>query len=318
MQTVDFEIDPLPPYRLDLTAWALKRRADNTWDRWEADTRSYHRLLVVEGRPLDVAVTQYGTTDAPNLRVTVAGGPHCADSSAQAVEDSVRPVVSGLLGTEIDITDFYGMAENDTTLRPLATRLRGLKPPRYQTLFEALTNAITCQQITLTAGIRILARLADRCGAALDDARSFPQSAQVAKLSDEELRRIGYSRQKSRAMMELSALSEQGGLEREHISNLSDEEAVARLRKLYGVGRWTAEYALLRGDGRLRIFPGDDVGVRRRLEQWLGLQEKLDYDGVQLALEPWHPYVGLVYLHLLTDSLVESGQVDRQFMAKAG
>ena len=117
--------------------------------------------------------------------------------------------------------------------------------------------------------------------------------------------------------MELSALSEQGGLERGRLSNLSDEEAVARLRELYGVGRWSAEYALLRGDGRLRIFPGDDVGVRRRLEQWLGLQDKLDYEGVQQVLQAWHPYIGLVYLHLLTDSLVESGQVDRQFMAKA-
>ena len=158
---------------------------------------------------------------------------------------------------------------------PLAERLRGLRPPRYQSLFEALTNAITCQQITLTAGIRILARLADRCGVALGDARSFPQPAQVACLSDEEFRGIGYSRQKARAMIELSALAQQDRLDGDHVSNLPDEEAVARLRELYGVGRWTAEYALLRGDGRLQIFPGDDVGVRRRLEQWLGLKNSL-------------------------------------------
>ena len=317
MQTVEFEITPLPPYRLDLTAWALKRRIGNTWDRWDADTRTYRRLVIVEGRALDVAATQYGSTETPILRIVVACSSHSANLSAQAIENAVRPIVFRLLGTELDLTRFYDLAETDAALGPLAERLRGLRPPRYQSLFEALTNAITCQQITLTAGIRILARLADRCGVSLGDARSFPQSEQVACLSDEELRGIGYSRQKARAMIELSALAQQECLDGQHVSNLPDEEAVARLRELYGVGRWTAEYALLRGDGRLQIFPGDDVGVRRRLEQWLGLQNKLDYGGVQQALEKWDPYGGLVYLHLLTDSLVESGQVDRQFTEKS-
>ena len=317
MQTVEFEISPHPPYRLDLTTWALKRRIDNTWDRWDADTRTYRRLLVIEGRALDVAATQYGSTDTPILRIRVTCSPNSGELSAQAIESSVRPIISRLLGTEIDIAGFYELAEKDAALGQLAERLRGLKPPRYQTLFEALANAITCQQITLTAGIRILARLADRCGVALGDARSFPQPARVACLSDEELREIGYSRQKARAMIELSALAQQDCMGGKNVSNLPDEEAVASLRELYGVGRWTAEYALLRGDGRLQIFPGDDVGVRRRLEQWLGLQDKLDYGGVQQALEKWHPYGGLVYLHLLTDSLVESGQVDRQFTEQA-
>jgi DNA-3-methyladenine glycosylase II len=78
---------------------------------------------------------------------------------------------------------------------------------------------------------------------------------------------------------------------------------MARLCALRGVGRWAAEYALLRGLGRLHVFPGDDIGARNNLQRWLGLLEPLDYDGVQRALAKWEPFQGLVYLHLLLRGL---------------
>jgi DNA-3-methyladenine glycosylase II len=75
------------------------------------------------------------------------------------------------------------------------------------------------------------------------------------------------------------------------------------LRELRGVGRWTAEYVLLRGLGRLHVFPGDDIGARKNLQRWLGLLEPLDYDGVRRALAQWAPFQGMVYLHLLLTTL---------------
>jgi DNA-3-methyladenine glycosylase II len=83
---------------------------------------------------------------------------------------------------------------------------------------------------------------------------------------------------------------------------------VARLCALRGVGRWTAEYVLLRGLGRLHVFPGDDVGARNKLQRWLGLLEPLDYDGVQRTLAKWQPFQGLVYLHLLLKALQLEGE----------
>ena len=73
-------------------------------------------------------------------------------------------------------------------------------------------------------------------------------------------------------------------LDADELEHQDDAAAVARLRELRGVGRWTAEYVLLRGLGRLHVFPGDDVGARNNLQRWLGLLEPLDYDGVQRAL----------------------------------
>ena len=309
MRRIEFDFTPHAPYRLDLTAWALKRRTDNTWDRWDAASQTYSRLLVIDGAPVDISVTQTGPIDAPSLRVIATTTVASDDASDEEIQDSVTPSVRGLLGVDIDLSDFHRLAAADAVLAPLASKLLGLQPPRYISLFEALTNAVTCQQITLTAGLRILGRLADACGARLGDAISFPLPENVTELSAEDLIGLGYSRQKARAMVELSALTVQGELDRSVIAELTNEDAVERLRQLFGVGRWSAEYALLRGDGRLGIFPGDDVGVRKYLEQWLGLERRLDYAGVSRVLETWQPFGGMIYLHLLTASLVDSGHV---------
>jgi len=311
MRRVEFDITPLPPYRLDLTAWALKRREDNTWDRWDSGTGTYSRLLVHAGEPIDVSVSQTGPANTPLLRVSAAMNSDSTEMTDDAIRGAVEPVLRGLLGTDVDLSQFHRMSSTDSTLSLLAIKLTGLKPPRYSSLFEALTNAITCQQITLTAGLRILGRLAHMCGARMADVVSFPLPEKVAQLSAQDLIDLGYSHQKARAMSELSALAVDGHLERSIIANLSDDEAVERLRQLFGVGRWSAEYALLRGDSRLNIFPGDDVGVRKHLEQWLNLDRRLNYDDVSHILETWRPFGGMIYLHLLTASLVDSGRVKR-------
>ena len=82
-----------------------------------------------------------------------------------------------------------------------------------------------------------------------------------------------------------------------------------RLRGLRGVGRWTAEYVLLRGLGRTTIFPGDDVGARNNLQRWLQLAGPLDYEGVQRTLARWQRFGGLIYFHLLLDRLEEAGHL---------
>jgi DNA-3-methyladenine glycosylase II len=86
---------------------------------------------------------------------------------------------------------------------------------------------------------------------------------------------------------------------------------VERLAALRGVGRWTAEYVLLRGLGRIDVFPGDDVGARNNLERWLHLKKKLDYARVQQVLKRWRGYGGMIFLHLLLKSLDEAGEIDR-------
>lgn len=137
--------------------------------------------------------------------------------------------------------------------------------------------------------------------------RGLPQSLQVVAI---RLRELGFSRQKGRAILELAAAVVEGKVDLEALAALPDQAALARLRDLRGVGRWTAEYVLLRSLGRLHVFPGDDVGARNNLQAWLRLPRPLNYDAVSRTLNRWQRYGGLIYFHLLLGRLAEAGCVE--------
>ena len=150
-----FELGAVAPFRLDLTVWALRRRPGNSVDRW--DGRTYARTLPIAGAVAEVDVVQVGTDDVPRLRVTVtADGSIARDQVHAETADMLRHT----LGLEVDLGDFYRRAARDPNLQGLSERFRGLKPPRFPSLFECLANAIACQQLTVTVGIELLNRLA--------------------------------------------------------------------------------------------------------------------------------------------------------------
>jgi DNA-3-methyladenine glycosylase II len=90
---------------------------------------------------------------------------------------------------------------------------------------------------------------------------------------------------------------------------MSDIEAVRYLSAIRGIGRWSAEYVLLRGLGRLCIFPGDDVGALKNLRDFMGLAERPDYKTMEEITSRWQPFAGLVYFHFLLDKLMAKGHL---------
>ncbi len=296
-----FTLRPAAPFRLDLTVWALRRRPANTVDCW--DGAAYRRVLFAGGAPIDVVVHQSGPPEAPSLEVDAVG---IVGRSAQA---AVAATVEGMLGLGMDLAGFYTMAETDALLGPLAGRFRGMHPPRLASLFEALVNAVSCQQLSLSVGIVLLNRLTATYGRPGADGavRAFPQPDDLAGATPEELRKLGYSHRKGEVLVNLARRVGGGTLRLDDLAHLDDATAISRLCELDGIGRWSAEYVLLRGLGRLQVFPGDDVGARNKLSRWLSQPEPLDYRGVAGVVERWQPYAGLVYLHLLLDSLAVAG-----------
>ncbi len=201
------------------------------------------------------------------------------------------------------------MAKRDKKLKPLAERFRGFKPPKLLSPFEALINAFACQQLTLTVGIRLLNGLAGVYGQALETEagtfRAFPRPEDLAGADHNKLRELKFSYQKARYMTGLSHLLINKAFDLDGLGSLDDRAALERLCDLKGVGRWTSEYCLLRGFGRTHIFPADDVGARNNLERWLELPGKLNYETVHQRLGLWDRFGGLIYFHLLLNSLVE-------------
>jgi len=307
VESVNFSLRPTPPFRLDLTAWALRRRARNIVDRW--DGSAYRRVLVIDGAPVEIAATQAGSIDRPRLNVTVSVATHITLQTHHAAAE----LLARILGLRTDLRGFYALAAKDTRLAPLVSEFRGLKPPRFPTAFEALVNAIACQQLSLTVGIELLNRLAMRCGLAIgpgsSEQHAFPRAPDLLRLKAQTFRHLGFSYSKARSVLALSRVIVGGQFNPEQMQVLDNESAVDQLMNLRGVGRWTAEYVLLRGLGRMNMFPGDDVGARNRLAAWLGRDGPLDYDGVKRAVRRWQPYAGFVYFHLLLAGLTESGEM---------
>ncbi len=296
MSRLVFSLDPVPPFRLDLTAWAIRRRPENATDVWDGE--KYERVLAIRGKPALVSVRQSGTVEQPRLEVT---------ASSARVPD-VTAALERLLGLRIDLKGFYALAER-SRLHELAVRFRGLKPPRFPTAWEGLVNGIACQQLSLNVGILLLNRLAKLCGLAHDGRYAFPRPEDVAAADPEAVRSLGFSGAKVRALLELGAAIAARQLDLESLAELDNEQAASQLLALRGVGRWTAEYVLLRGMGRIDVFPGDDVGARNKLARWLRLRTPLDYPGVARITERWNPYGGLIYFHLLLDGLERAGHL---------
>ena len=301
-----FYLQPVPPFRLDLTVWTLRRRPTNDVDRWDGET--YRRVLPLEGGTVEIAVRQIRSGRTPRLEAVVSGGRLNVRQKAEAVQDVER-----LLGVYVRLDDFYRLADAEPKLGELVHRFRGMKPPRFPSAFEALTNAIACQQISLEAGMQLLNRLAASYGAAAASGDSvehaFPRPQDLAHESPGALRRFGFTQQKSRALIELSQTIAGGRLDLGSLEDSDNLAAMDALLALHGIGRWSAEYALLRGFGRLDVIPGDDVGAQKRLRERLGLRRKLDHAAVTRILKPWRPYAGLVYFHLLLDGLSQAGRI---------
>jgi DNA-3-methyladenine glycosylase II len=304
-----FALKPVPPFRLDLTVWALRRRARNIIDRW--DGTAYRRVLSLGDTPVEIEVRQPAGGEQPRLAVTVRGR-----RSGVRIRDAVREAITHMLGLKADLSSFYALAAQDQRLAPLVERFRGLKPPRFPTVFEALVNAFACQQLSLTVGIELLDRLARQCGPVMADAGTpgygFPRPADLVRVKPPTFRKLGFSYGKAKSILTLSRSLVAGEQDLPSLERMDENEAVAQLMQLRGVGRWTAEYVLLRGLGRTNMFPGDDVGARNYLAEWLEHPQPLDYDGVKRAVARWQPYAGLVYFHFLLAGLTESGEMTKQ------
>lgn len=303
-----FSVHPLPPFGLDLTVWALRRRSGNAIDTW--DGTSFRRALTFDDATVGISVADVGRAEHPHLVIAADRG-----AARRAVDADVRASLERMLGLHVDLSAFYRMAADDALIDPLVARFRGVRPPRFPTVFEALLNAVACQQLSLESGLSLLNRLAAAYGApAFIDGipiHAFPSPDDLAGLAPQALRGLGFSFRKAVTIIAISRAIVTGRLDLEGFAGMSDEDVVSILTELRGIGRWSAEYVLLRGLGRLHVFPGDDVGARKNLARWLGVGSLVDYAAVARTVARWQPYAGMVYFHLLLDGLSAAGELDR-------
>jgi DNA-3-methyladenine glycosylase II len=133
-----------------------------------------------------------------------------------------------------------------------------LVPEKRRSPFQSLVQAVAHQQLNGTAANTILTRFKK-----LFPGRKFPRPEDLAKVSDEQIRACGFSFAKIKSIRDIAAKALDGTIpSSRQIVNLPDDEIIARLTEIRGVGRWTVEMLLIFQLGRHDVLPADDFGVR--------------------------------------------------------
>lgn len=135
----------------------------------------------------------------------------------------------------------------------------GLAPETKRPPFQSLVQAVAHQQLHGKAAENILGRFKK-----LFPGRRFPRAADLAGVTDDQLRACGFSFAKIKAIRDIAEKTVSGVVPAtRQIVKLSDEEIIARLTEVRGVGRWTVEMLLIFQLGRADVLPVDDFGVRQ-------------------------------------------------------
>lgn len=296
----------VPPFHLEGTVRLLQRRPSNRVDGW--DGHRYLRVLpTVAGLRL-VMVENLGDVDAPDLRCSIAGGPVCSQT-----REAVSSMLTRMLGLDVDPAPFFAMAQSHTRLRQAAEALRGLRPPRFPTLFEAFANVIPFQQVSLAAGVAVVGRIVLRYGQHLNLNSgvyyAFPTPEDLVYADLGELRDLGLSRAKAGTLQGVARRIVSGELSEERLGALASELALQALTAVPGIGPWSAGLVLLRGLGRMDVFPSGDVGARRNLAHLLELDSSTPSADLQPHIDRMDSMKGFLYFYALAWRLMREGLI---------
>ena len=174
-------------------------------------------------------------------------------------------------------------------------------------------NAVALQQFSLPAGLTLLNRLARAFGAPSSTGssiRTFPEPSDLLAATPGSIHALGFSRRKADTLVAIADAAHRGQLRNESLETLDDEQVVEVLTEIDGIGRWSAEYALLRGLGRLHVFPGDDVGARNNLARLLGEEPLGDYGSVHDAVFTLAPLCRHDLFSPVADRLATQGSIE--------
>ena len=174
----------------------------------------------------------------------------------------------------------------------LAKRLRRRKEERPADAYGALLRSIVGQQVSTKAARAIYLRVLDLFGG------TTPSPARLLEASEEELRGAGLSGRKVEYVRDLASHVLDGELELDRIEKLPDEEAIAEISAVRGLGRWTAEMFLLFHLGRPDVISGGDLGIRKAIMLEYGLEKMPAPKEVEARAELWSPNRSLAGLYL--------------------
>lgn len=167
----------------------------------------------------------------------------------------------------------------------------GLAAAQRSDHFTALVRAITGQQLSTKAAATIFARLA----ALMPDGVTPPS---LSALSDEQMRGVGMSRQKAAYFRDLCEKVQSGALPLDSLDAMTDDEVIASLTAVKGIGRWSAEMFLMFRLHRPDVLPVGDLGIVNAVKSVYRLRKKPSADRIRKIGESWRPYRSIASWYL--------------------
>lgn len=172
--------------------------------------------------------------------------------------------------------------KNDPILKPIIETWGELAWEERSDLFLALIRSISGQQLSVKAAASIFGRLKE-----LLKGEITPQN--LLSVSDEKLRSCGISYSKVKYMKGIAIAVLEKQIDLEHIRALSDEDVIAALTKLHGIGRWSAEMFLIFSLRRPDIFSMGDLGLKEAVKRLYGV-DRGDLKAIEAIADQWRPY----------------------------
>lgn len=215
-------------------------------------------------------------------------------------ESMLARMVRRMLGLTQQVEEFERTYGQHPQLGPLISKNNGLRVPLTATPFEALTWAITGQQISVSAAVSVRRKLIQIAGAQHSSGLwCYPDAGRIAAMTQIDLRQAGLSMSKARTIIVLSECIEQKRLPLDEWADAPPvEEICTQLRQIRGIGPWTINYTLLRGFGWLDGSLHGDVAVRRNMQLLLGRSEKITENEARSWLDEFSPWRALLAAHL--------------------
>ncbi|WP_232697753.1 DNA-3-methyladenine glycosylase family protein [Brevibacillus daliensis] len=286
----------LPPYCFDRLVNRLATHPDPQASLIIAEKKMY-RLFRLQGQPVLIELLFCGDIEDPFIQL------YCEDTISEQQKEELFAIVRHMFSADVDLRDFYQQVTGDSHLALLTRYFRGLRFLLDSDLFSSMVRTIIGQQVNLAFASTMTERLLALAGeqAMTPDGKTlwaFPTPSAIARLEVGQLREMQFSQRKAEYIIDFARAVVNEQIDLESIKKMTDDEVVAYLTPLRGIGRWSVECLLMFGLGRPDLLPAADIGLRNGIQLVYNIPDKLNEKQIRDIGEAWQPWRSYVSLYL--------------------
>jgi DNA-3-methyladenine glycosylase II len=297
-------ITAVPPFSFHLSALIFSN-GDRQIRKYENGV--FTQVIRTNGKLILAKLESMGTVDKPNLLLELVSEKKLTEKDLIQAKQAIIM----MFNFDIDLAPFYAEVKRDKTMATLTHKLRGLRSPTTQTVFEALVDSIVEQQISLKVATTIERKMIKKFGDSMEAGGTrcfeYPSPLNLASISLEELRKCGLSGRKAEYISEISKLVTNKKLDLERFKSYnSTDDVIKELDALRGIGTWTAELTVIRSMQKWDAFPADDVGLQRIISHYYCEGKRIDSFEAQKIGDMWGRWKGLASYYLVVADILNT------------